>query len=69
MKIEKNEGAADRIVRTFILLAFFTIAVFFTEGTAKVFFIIMGIFMTVTTAVGFCPLYLIFGFNTCGKKK
>ncbi|MCL1947189.1 MAG: DUF2892 domain-containing protein [Chitinivibrionia bacterium] len=69
MKIEKNEGSSDRIIRTFIVLALFVVAIFFVEGRAKVFCIIMGIVMTATTAMGFCPLYLIFGVNTCGKRK
>jgi hypothetical protein len=67
MKIEKNEGTADRIIRVFIVIALFTTAVFFVEGAAKVFCVIMGVVMTVTTAVGYCPMYLVFGVNTCGK--
>jgi hypothetical protein len=67
MKIEKNEGNTDRIVRVFITLALFAAAIFFVEGTARVFCIILGTTMTITTALGWCPLYLLFGVNTCGK--
>jgi len=68
-QIVQNEGTADRIARSLITLLLFAAGAFFFEGTARVFFILTGVIMTVTTALGFCPLYHIFGINTCGHDK
>jgi hypothetical protein len=67
VKIAKNEGAADRIARTLITLGIFALGAFFLQGTAQIVAVIMGTIMTITTALGFCPLYHVFGINTCGK--
>ena len=69
MEIEKNEGNADRIVRIFIVIVLFTLAIFFSQGTARVFFIFFGVTLTITTVMGWCPLYLLFGFSTCDRKE
>jgi len=68
MLINKNEGTADRIVRAIVTIGLYA-AAFFTTGTAQVFFLIFAITMTITTILGWCPLYLMFGINTCGKAK
>ncbi len=67
--MKKNMGKIDRIVRllavvTFALLAYFKVV----EGTlAYVLLGLSGIFL-ITSLVSFCPLYSIFGLNTCKIK-
>ncbi len=68
--MKTNMGNADRIIR--VLLAIVASAFYFTgtvTGTwGTVLLVLGGIFMAVA-AIGFCPLYTIFGINSCGNKK
>jgi len=70
MRIEKNEGTADRVVRSIVTIGLF-IAAGLTDGNARIVFLIFGTTMTITTIMGWCPLYPLLGVNTCGggKKK
>jgi len=68
MKFKANEGKSDRIVRVFVTVALFVFALVFAQGTAKIFFLILAAMMGVTTFMGWCPLYILFGFSTCGKE-
>jgi hypothetical protein len=64
----KNMGAADRIIRT--LLAIVVIVLFFTKQITGLAAIILGIFAVIfllTSAVGFCPLYVPFKISTRKK--
>jgi hypothetical protein len=61
-----NESNIDRIIRVVIGVAAFIAA--FAVGLSSVGGIILavvGVVMLVTAAVGFCPLYRIFGMSTC----
>lgn len=63
-------GSIDRIVRL-ILAAVFAI-LFFTHtvsGTAGVILLVLAAVFTLTSVISFCPLYPIFGINTCSKKE
>lgn len=66
--MKKNMGNTDRAIR--VLLAVIIAALFFTNvisGTlALVLGILAGVFV-LTSLVSFCPLYPIFGINTCAK--
>jgi len=68
MKIKINEGKFDRIVRVIITASLFVFAIFFAQGTAQVFCLIFAAIMAITTLFGWCPLYILFGFSTCGKE-
>lgn len=64
-----NMGKADRTVRTLIALVFATLV--FTDivtGTAG--YILLGLtaIFILTSAFGFCPLYKLFGINTCKRQ-
>jgi hypothetical protein len=64
----RNMGAADRIIRT--LLAIVVIVLFFTKQITGLAAIILGIFAVIfllTSAVGFCPLYVPFKISTRKK--
>jgi len=67
--MKKNMGVTDRITR--LVIAAIIAVLYFTNiitGTlAIVLLIIAGVFV-VTTLIGFCPLYTLFGINTCKTK-
>jgi hypothetical protein len=67
-KMKKNMGSTDKIIRV-ILAAL--IAVLYLTGVLKgalgLILLIVAIIFVVTSLIGFCPLYTLFGFNT-GKK-
>ena len=68
--MKRNMGNVDRIIRTLIVVA---IAVLFymevvTGVVGIVLLAVAGIFL-LTSLVSFCPIYAIFGLNTCAVKK
>lgn len=68
--MKKNMGNADRIIRILLAAVFgyFYFAGVIT-GIAGIILVILGGVFILTSLVGFCPLYSLFGFNTCGMKK
>jgi hypothetical protein len=61
----KNESNADRVIRVVIAIAAFAGA--FAVGASSVLGIVLFVvaaIMLVTAAVGFCPLYRLFGLST-----
>lgn len=68
MKI--NMGGIDRMLRIGIAIAiailFFTKIISGVLGIALM--ILAGVFL-VTSFIGFCPIYTLFGINTCKTKK
>lgn len=63
----KNESNVDRVVRLVIAVVCavlaFTVA---SPGTVwGVILLIVAVVMLVTAAIGWCPLYRLFGINTC----
>ncbi|WP_396634024.1 DUF2892 domain-containing protein [Maribacter sp. R86514] len=68
--MKKNMGTTDKFIR-FIIAAILLIA-FFTEAITGVLgyvaLAIAAIFI-LTSFVSFCPLYTLFGANTCNIKK
>jgi hypothetical protein len=67
--MKTNVGNFDRIIRL-VIAALFAILYFggFVTGTIGLVLVILGGVFAVTAAIGFCPLYSIFGFNTCPVK-
>lgn len=68
--MKTNVGNIDRIVR--IVLAVVFSALYFTStvtGTFGLVLLILGAVFFATALIGFCPLYAIFGLNTCPVKK
>lgn len=66
--MKKNMGNLDRIIR--IILAVVFAALYFTgitSGTVGMVLLILGGVFLVTSFINFCPLYKIFGINTCPK--
>lgn len=64
-----NMGKADRIVRPLIAAAF--IALYFTgtvTGTLGIVLLVLSAVFLLTSIVGTCPLYNLFGISTCSVK-
>ena len=61
-----NESSVDRIIRLVVgivaLVAAFAVGLGSLGG---IILAVVGVVMLVTAAVGFCPLYRLFGVNTC----
>lgn len=62
-------GSLDRSIR---VLAAIAIAILYFSGTITgtlgiVLLVIAGVFL-LTSLIGFCPLYTVFGMNTCSRK-
>jgi Na+(H+)/acetate symporter ActP len=68
--MRKNMGAVDRSIRT--ILAIIVVVLYFTGDISGVAAIILGIIalvFLVTSFVGFCPLYTLFGISTIRKRE
>ncbi len=62
-------GKADRIAR--VLLAVVMAILYFSgtvTGTLGIVFLVVAAIFLLTSLIGFCPLYTIFGFSTCPVK-
>ncbi len=68
--MKANMGSTDKIIR--ILIALVVAVLAYSEVISGVLAIVLlslaGIFI-VTSFISFCPLYSIFGINTCKIKK
>lgn len=68
--MKTNMGGIDRVLRIGIAIAiailFFTKIISGVLGIALM--ILAGVFL-VTSFIGFCPIYTLFGINTCKTKK
>lgn len=68
MKLNKNLGNIDRIVRLLVALIF--AALYFTgtvSGTLGIVLLVLGVVFAVTAVFSFCPIYYLFKFSTAGK--
>jgi hypothetical protein len=68
--MKKNMGNPDKIIRLIIAGG---IAILYFTGVIHgiigiVLLILAGVFV-LTSLVGFCPLYTLFGMNTCPRKE
>ena len=61
-----NESTMDRVIRLVIAVVAVGVSAAIGFGTVGgiILLVVAGI-MAVTAAVGFCPLYAVFGFSTC----
>ncbi|MCJ7757377.1 MAG: DUF2892 domain-containing protein [Gillisia sp.] len=68
--MKKNMGNTDKIIRLIIVagIAIFYFTGFITGTIGIVLLILAGVFL-LTSLVGFCPLYTLFGMNTCPRKE
>ena len=68
MKIEKNVGSTDRIVR-FVLAAIFAVLYFtgVVSGTFGIVLLVLAAIFALTAAVNICPIYLALKLSTVSK--
>jgi hypothetical protein len=68
--MKKNMGNADRTIR--VLVAALIAVLYFTNtvtGTFGYILLAFGVIFLLTSFTGSCPLYSVFGINTCSVKK
>ncbi len=68
--MKKNMGGFDRTLR--LLIAAIVVALYYFEiidGTWAIVLLVFSAIFVLTSFVSFCPLYLLFGINTCNIKK
>ncbi|MBW7913397.1 MAG: DUF2892 domain-containing protein [Taibaiella sp.] len=68
--MKKNMGNTDKTIR--ILVAVVIAGLYFGNiitGTLAILLMVVAAIFLVTSLISFCPLYAIFGMNTCGVKK
>ncbi len=63
--MKTNVGQSDRVIRIILALLLFLLF-FLLEGNLK-YLAFIGIIPLVTAFIKFCPLYTLFGVNTCKK--
>jgi hypothetical protein len=61
----KNESLLDRGIRVVIAAVAVVLGVYVLSGVWSVVAYIVAAVMVVTAIVGICPLYKVFGVNTC----
>lgn len=68
MKLEKNMGTTDRIIR-FVVAAIFAVLYFtgIVPGAFGIVLLVLAAVFALTALVTFCPLYLPFGLSTRRK--
>ncbi len=60
-----NESSIDRIIRVVIAIAAFVAAFAIGLGSVGgILLAVVGVVMLATAAIGFCPLYRLFGIST-----
>lgn len=65
--MKQNVGNIDKIIRIVAAIALFSLY-FVLDGNTK-FVALIGLIPLLTALIGTCPLYSIFGMNTCPMKK
>ncbi len=63
--MNKNVGSGDRLVRVVVGVALLSL-IWLLHGNVR-WLGLIGIVPLLTAAMGFCPLYLLFGIRTCSK--
>lgn len=67
--MKKNMGLTDKVIRIIVVIVLLTL--FFTKtisGTLGIIAIAVSVIFLITSLIGFCPLYTLFGISTCKKK-
>jgi hypothetical protein len=67
--MKKNMGTIDKVIR--VLVAVIILVLYFTHvisGTLAVILLILAAVFVVTSLLGLCPLYLLFGLSTNKKE-
>lgn len=68
--MKKNMGTMDKIIR--VIIAVIIAILYFTNlitGLLATILLVLAVVFLLTSMMGFCGLYKIFGFSTCPVKK
>lgn len=67
--MKKNIGKTDRLVRVLVAIAISGLVVgnILTGTLAIIMLVLAGVFL-ITSMLNFCPIYALFGINTCPKE-
>lgn len=67
--MKKNMGTTDKFVRLFVALVLALLVYFkVLEGNLGLAALVIAAVFVLTSALSFCPLYTLLGFNTCKKE-
>lgn len=70
MKLQVNEGPIDRIARVVGGAGLLAVAILgIVAAPLSLIAGALGAILVATGALGFCPLYAVFGFSTCPAKR
>jgi hypothetical protein len=68
--MKSNMGSADKAIRIVLAIVFSGLYITkLVEGTLGLALLVLGGVFVLTSIISFCPLYTLFGMNTCEKKK
>jgi len=67
--MKKNMGSYDKLIR--LVVAIVLIILYYRgafSSTLGIVVLVVAFVLTLTSLMSFCPLYTLFGLNTCKKK-
>lgn len=64
--MKKNVGSTDKVIRLILAIGLFSLF-FILDGNAR-YWALVGFVPLITGLVNFCPIWAIFGVNTCPLK-
>lgn len=68
--MKTNMGTIDRVVRLLVAVAVAALYMLnIISGTVAIVLLVLAGVFVLTSLVGFCPLYMPLGINTCAKKQ
>jgi len=68
--MKKNMGSYDKLIRlavAIVLIAFYYTGVL--TGTLGIIALVVALVLTLTSLISFCPIYALFGMNSCKKEQ
>ena len=67
--MKKNMGNTDKYIRLFLVLVFAALVYFkVIEGYFGIAALSLAVVFILTSLMSFCPLYTLFGINTCKRE-
>ena len=68
--MKKNVGKIDKSVRILVAIVIMALYYFgYISGTIAMVLLVVGAIFLLTSLLNICPLYSIFGINTCKRKQ
>lgn len=65
--MKQNIGTVDKVIR--LILGIVLMSLYFLLDGGLKYISILGIILILTAFINYCPLYTLFGINTCSTKK